>query len=148
MNDVQKFMSPHCTRRNRISKPFSKNWSHPPATDGKCRARLRAPRDLAQGPHLILRSSLRGVATEIQVIIWVEITWCSHTFMATSPSYTLRGPVGVVIAHPDDESMFFTPALTAMERRGERAFVLCLSTGDGFSDRTRSGIPSLPAPFS
>lgn len=49
--------------------------------------------------------------------------------MAPTPSYELRGPVGVVIAHPDDESMFFAPALTAMKRRGQRAFVLCLSSG-------------------
>lgn len=50
--------------------------------------------------------------------------------MAATPSYALRGPVGVVIAHPDDESMFFAPALTTLQRRGERAFVLCLSTGE------------------
>lgn len=49
--------------------------------------------------------------------------------MATRPSYAVRGPVGIVIAHPDDESMFFAPALTSMESRGERAFVLCLSQG-------------------
>lgn len=37
--------------------------------------------------------------------------------------------MGIVIAHPDDESMFFAPALTTLQRSGERAFVLCLSTG-------------------
>lgn len=35
----------------------------------------------------------------------------------------------MVIAHPDDESMFFTPTLTALRRRGQRAAVLCLSSG-------------------
>ncbi|CAB1097639.1 unnamed protein product [Ectocarpus sp. CCAP 1310/34] len=50
--------------------------------------------------------------------------------MAATPSYALRGPVGVVIAHPDDESMFFAPTLTTLERRGQRAAVLCLSSGD------------------
>ncbi|CAN0284386.1 unnamed protein product [Ectocarpus sp. 8 AP-2014] len=50
--------------------------------------------------------------------------------MAATPSYALRGPVGVVIAHPDDESMFFAPTLTTLERRGRRAAVLCLSSGD------------------
>ncbi len=54
--------------------------------------------------------------------------------MAT-PSYSLRGPVGVVIAHPDDESMFFTPTLLALQRRGQRAAVLCLSSGASKSDR-------------
>lgn len=49
--------------------------------------------------------------------------------MAAFPSYELRYPVGVVIAHPDDESMFFAPTLTALKRRGQRAAVLCLSSG-------------------
>lgn len=48
---------------------------------------------------------------------------------AATPSYAWRGPVGVVIAHPDDESMFFAPTLTALKRRGQRAAVLCLSSG-------------------
>lgn len=56
--------------------------------------------------------------------------WCFN--MSPTPSYSVRGPVGVVIAHPDDESMFFAPALTALEGRGERAFVLCLSSGTSF----------------
>eukprot|EP00752_Nemacystus_decipiens_P014157 g12589.t1 len=49
---------------------------------------------------------------------------------AATPSYAWQGPVGVVIAHPDDESMFYAPTLTALERRGLRAAVLCLSSGD------------------
>ncbi|CAN0239261.1 unnamed protein product, partial [Ascophyllum nodosum] len=50
--------------------------------------------------------------------------------MAVTPSYTLRGPVGVVIAHPDDESMFFTPALSTLKQQGKRVLVLCLSSGN------------------
>eukprot|EP00903_Cladosiphon_okamuranus_P013890 g12919.t2 len=47
-----------------------------------------------------------------------------------TPSYEWRGPIGVVIAHPDDESMFFAPTLTTLKRRGQRAALLCLSSGD------------------
>lgn len=45
------------------------------------------------------------------------------------PSFSLRAPVGVVIAHPDDESMFFAPALSSLARRKNRVMILCLSSG-------------------
>lgn len=35
----------------------------------------------------------------------------------------------LVIAHPDDESMFFAPTLLELLRAGEQVHVLCLSTG-------------------
>ena len=35
----------------------------------------------------------------------------------------------LVVAHPDDESMFFAPLLTAAARSGTNVFVLCLSNG-------------------
>lgn len=38
---------------------------------------------------------------------------------------------GLVIAHPDDETMFFAPALTAVLRLpNAEMYVLCLSTGE------------------
>jgi hypothetical protein len=42
-----------------------------------------------------------------------------------------RRPLRVllVIAHPDDETMFFTPAIVDMQRRGCELFLLCCSTG-------------------
>lgn len=36
----------------------------------------------------------------------------------------------LVIAHPDDETMFFAPTLRALTSAGHRVFVLCLSSGD------------------
>jgi LmbE family N-acetylglucosaminyl deacetylase len=35
----------------------------------------------------------------------------------------------LVIAHPDDETMFFTPAIADLQRRGCELFLLCCSTG-------------------
>ncbi len=35
----------------------------------------------------------------------------------------------LVIAHPDDESMFFAPTLLALRRQGVEVFVACLSNG-------------------
>lgn len=36
----------------------------------------------------------------------------------------------LVIAHPDDESMFFVPTLRSLKARGETFWILCLTTGD------------------
>lgn len=42
----------------------------------------------------------------------------------------------LVIAHPDDESMFFLPTLCALRDAGETVWILCLTTGnyDGLGD--------------
>jgi LmbE family N-acetylglucosaminyl deacetylase len=36
----------------------------------------------------------------------------------------------LVIAHPDDEAMFFSPLLIAKQTSADKIFVLCLSTGN------------------
>ncbi len=36
----------------------------------------------------------------------------------------------LLIAHPDDETMFFSPTVFALLRESCRVCVLCLSTGD------------------
>uniref|UniRef100_A0A7C9A8Q9 N-acetylglucosaminylphosphatidylinositol deacetylase n=1 Tax=Opuntia streptacantha TaxID=393608 RepID=A0A7C9A8Q9_OPUST len=42
----------------------------------------------------------------------------------------------LVISHPDDESMFFTPTINYLTSRGHDVHILCLSTGnaDGMGD--------------
>ena len=40
--------------------------------------------------------------------------------------------VTLVIAHPDDECMFFSPALEALRKSGVRTTVCCLSNGDAY----------------
>jgi LmbE family N-acetylglucosaminyl deacetylase len=44
----------------------------------------------------------------------------------------LKGAQGVllVIAHPDDESMFFAPTLHVLQRQGAAVRILCLSNGE------------------
>jgi N-acetylglucosaminylphosphatidylinositol deacetylase len=44
--------------------------------------------------------------------------------MVSSAVYVL------VIAHPDDESMFFVPTIRSLVTAGERVWILCLTTGD------------------
>ncbi|TKY59599.1 N-acetylglucosaminyl-phosphatidylinositol de-N-acetylase [Spatholobus suberectus] len=36
----------------------------------------------------------------------------------------------LVIAHPDDESMFFTPTINFLTSKGHNVHILCLSIGD------------------
>ena len=40
----------------------------------------------------------------------------------------------LVIAHPDDETMFFTPTIDELRRQGCNVTVLCLSNGEGSSN--------------
>lgn len=55
------------------------------------------------------------------------------TAMMTNTFPTLRGKrICLLIAHPDDEAMFFSPTLLALARPElqNRIFILCLSSGD------------------
>lgn len=36
----------------------------------------------------------------------------------------------LVIAHPDDECMFFAPTIIGLQERGIKVNILCLSTGE------------------
>ena len=39
----------------------------------------------------------------------------------------------LVIAHPDDETMFFTPSIQALKMQGCNVAILCLSIGMGLA---------------
>ena len=40
------------------------------------------------------------------------------------------GPILVVTAHPDDESLFFGPTITALRNAQQEVFLLCMTTGE------------------
>ncbi|XP_071715984.1 uncharacterized protein [Rutidosis leptorrhynchoides] len=50
--------------------------------------------------------------------------------------YLPKRNVLLVIAHPDDESMFFSPTINQLTSRGHNVHILCMSTGnaDGIGD--------------
>lgn len=48
------------------------------------------------------------------------------------PLHTMLGRILLVIAHPDDESMFFLPTLLALRRAHLALYLLCLSTGNAY----------------
>lgn len=78
------------------------------------------------------------VILALQIPILTLILWLLTAHMANDPASglappTLRGKrVVLLIAHPDDEAMFFAPTLLALGRRELRneLSILCVSTGD------------------
>ena len=48
----------------------------------------------------------------------------------TQQKFSTPRRCALIIAHPDDEVMFFSPLLNALENNGSVVFVLCLSTGN------------------
>lgn len=50
--------------------------------------------------------------------------------MTSNPSTQSTKLHILVIAHPDDESMFFIPTIRALLKSGETMWLLCLTTGD------------------
>ncbi|KAK4546402.1 hypothetical protein LTR36_002079 [Oleoguttula mirabilis] len=61
------------------------------------------------------------------LVIWIFTAWMSRSFP------TLQGKrICLLIAHPDDEAMFFSPTLLWLARPelGNQILILCLSSGD------------------
>ncbi|PIN20269.1 N-acetylglucosaminyl phosphatidylinositol de-N-acetylase [Handroanthus impetiginosus] len=72
------------------------------------------------------------------VVLWVA-SLCKilhRSFSASEATFLRDGAVSrrrnvlLVIAHPDDESMFFTPTINYLISRGHNLFVLCMSNGN------------------
>ena len=76
----------------------------------------------------------------ILVILVASLYQISISHSARFASYFQgRGTVLIVFAHPDDEVMFFLPAILALKARGHNIITACLSTGNA------DGIGSLRA---
>lgn len=58
--------------------------------------------------------------------------WLFTAFMTSSFPTLVGKRICLLIAHPDDEAMFFSPALLSLSRPElqNRIFILCLSSGD------------------
>ncbi|WPH01991.1 LmbE-like protein [Acrodontium crateriforme] len=68
----------------------------------------------------------------IQIPVFILVIWIFTSYMAGSFP-TLKGKrILLLIAHPDDEAMFFAPALLWLTQPHlqNRLFILCLSSGD------------------
>ncbi|XP_031403574.1 N-acetylglucosaminyl-phosphatidylinositol de-N-acetylase isoform X2 [Punica granatum] len=73
------------------------------------------------------------------IVIWVA-SLCKmfhiSSSSSTKPDFLSRGGVSdrrnvlLVVAHPDDESMFFSPTISYLIARGHNLHILCLSVGN------------------
>ena len=59
----------------------------------------------------------------------LSVTLLTWMLVRSVPVSHAPSSVLLVIAHPDDESMFFAPTLVSLARAGARMHVLCLSNG-------------------
>ena len=68
----------------------------------------------------------------VQIPALILVLWLFTSYM-TQNFPTLTGKrICLLIAHPDDEAMFFAPTLLSLNRRdlGNQILILCLSSGD------------------
>lgn len=73
------------------------------------------------------------------IVIWIA-SLCKILLASSSPTKSnflinaggalRKRNVLLVIAHPDDESMFFTPTINYLTSRGHNIYILCMSTGN------------------
>jgi N-acetylglucosaminylphosphatidylinositol deacetylase len=75
---------------------------------------------------MLLWVSLTGILAAYIAVFLVRI---SHSRKSIEPEYS-SGDALIVFAHPDDETMFFTPTITMLKRIGIKIHLLCLSDGD------------------
>ena len=81
-------------------------------------------------------------ATTILALFVPVVLWLYTSHMSSNAFPTLRGKrVVLLIAHPDDEAMFFAPTVVALTHpdRGNHLKILCLSNGnaEGLGERRR-----------
>jgi N-acetylglucosaminylphosphatidylinositol deacetylase len=62
-------------------------------------------------------------------LVKLIVTLLSWRLLQSVPLVHAPASVLLVIAHPDDESMFFAPSLLSLVHSSARVFVLCLSNG-------------------
>lgn len=60
------------------------------------------------------------------------IALCLRMANIPAPTQLHNKTIALLIAHPDDEAMFFAPTVLALSRKetGNRVKILCLSSGD------------------
>jgi N-acetylglucosaminylphosphatidylinositol deacetylase len=58
------------------------------------------------------------------------MVWIKHPSSHQQQLLSKNGKVLLVIAHPDDEVMFFTPALLTLAASSHQMSILCLSNGN------------------
>lgn len=71
------------------------------------------------------------LSTSTIVLICICIYWLNSLFaIRNTTTLPTKKRFLLVVAHPDDECMFFSPCLLGLQAAGNSVSVLCLSTGD------------------
>lgn len=70
--------------------------------------------------------------TAAQIPVLVLVLWLFTSYMCQAFPTLTGKRICLLIAHPDDEAMFFSPTLLWLTRPelGNQIFILCLSSGD------------------
>ena len=90
--------------------------------------------------YLYLGDSKKGIATRPLLILVLGlgaltlVPYCilillNPALRAVEDAIQNPGRVLLVTAHPDDETVFFAPTITALHSSGHEIYVLCLTTG-------------------
>ena len=67
--------------------------------------------------------------------LWYCLSYCLHYMIVGKQnqihtgSQRFKGPILLVIAHPDDEAMFFAPTITRLVYEKYDIYLLCLTSG-------------------
>lgn len=92
--------------------------------------------------HHTISMSWLSITTTMVITLWVisllRVLLASSPCIPSSPAFLSAGSSAtkkrrnalLVVAHPDDESMFFAPTLLYLASEGHNVHVLCLSTGN------------------
>lgn len=78
---------------------------------------------------LILASLVVFWVASLCKILYTSSSPSRNSFLTTGGAFQKRN-VLLVVAHPDDESMFFSPTISYITSRGHNLHILCLSIGD------------------
>lgn len=85
----------------------------------------RTEKGSATRPILLLVLCL-GFLTLVPYCILILL---NPALRAVEQAIKAPGKVLLVTAHPDDETVFFAPTVTALQNSGHNVFLLCLTTG-------------------
>lgn len=74
---------------------------------------------------------LCGAAVGLSLIIPAWLLWHpSGGILSFNSPIPQAGRVLLVTAHPDDETIFFSPTISALRHAGNEVFLLCFTNGE------------------
>lgn len=98
----------------------------------KSTASRRTPRFHLNHSTVTAVTAVMNLWTLAQIPLAILLLWLFTTYTARSLPTLINKRILLLIAHPDDEAMFFSPTLTWLTRPdlGNTVMLLCLSPGD------------------